>query len=182
MLFKGLDRLKRSVIMTTIILMFVGNILLILPEEYIPMLGSALGFALLVWFVLAIFNFLGSSRALIHYIYLAVGLFIGICGVMLLVFDNLLVMVLSWLVGTLPIVAGFYGVYHAFAFARRSGRRGWWILVLLSSCLIVFGGVVFWNPWMENTHAVMQVTGGAMMYSAFVSALSLIWIWPIRKN
>ena len=182
MLFKGLDRLKRSAIMTTIVLMFIGNILLIIPEAYFPFLGAALGFSLLVVLVVEIFNFISSPRALIHYIYLALGLLAGLFGIMLFIFDDLLLQLLTWLVSVIPILLGAYGIYHAFAFARRSGRKGWWLLIVLSALLMVFGGFIFYNPWMESTQAVIQVIGGTLMYSAFLSALRLIWIWPIHSN
>lgn len=48
MLFDSLDRMKRSTIMLTIVLMFVGWALLLMPGEYVPFLSSALGFFLLV--------------------------------------------------------------------------------------------------------------------------------------
>ena len=66
MLFHGLDKLKRSAIMTTIILMFIGNILLVLPEGALTFLGGAVGFVLLVVSVVMILNFIGSPKALIH--------------------------------------------------------------------------------------------------------------------
>ena len=181
MLFQGLDKLKRSAIMTSIILMFIGNILLVLPEGALTFLGGAVGFSLLVVSVVAILNFIGSPKALIHYILLAIGLFSGLLGIIFLVFESFLADCLFWLVGLLPIFGGAYGVYHALTFARRSGRRGWWILIVLSVFLIVFGGFIFYNPWMESPQAVMQVIGGTMMYSAFLSALRLIWIWPVHS-
>ena len=182
MLFKELDKLKRSAVMTTIILMFIGFILLLLPETYIPFLSSALGFILLVVLVVAVLDYIGSAKALIHYFRLALGLLAGVVGFALFVFDGLFVSALSWLVGTVPILIGMYGIYHALAFARRSGRRGWWILIILSAAMILFGGVIFGNPWVDSPRAVMQVIGGTLMFSAFVSALRLIWIWPIHND
>ena len=182
MLFRSLDKLKRTAIMTTIVLMFIGNILLVLPEAFIPFLSDALAFVLLVTCVVGIFDFISSKKALIHYIYLFVSLFAGLLGVMFFTFDTLLTDVLYWVVGVLPILAGIYGVYHALAFARRSGRKGWWILIVLSLFLMVFGGFIFYNPWMDSPQAVMQVIGGTLMYSAFLSALRLVWLWPIHNN
>ena len=182
MLFKGLDKLKRNAIMTTIVLMFIGNILLILPEGFIPFLSKALAFVLLVTCVVGILDFIASKKALIHHIYLFLSLFAGLLGVMFFVFDTLFMDILYWVVGILPILAGIYGVYHALTFARRSGRKGWWTLIVLSVFLMVFGGFIFFNPWMDSPHAVMQVIGGTLMYSSFLSALRLIWLWPIHNE
>ena len=168
--------------MTTIVLIFIGNILLLIPEGYIPLLERAIGFVLLVVSLVSVFNFMSSKKALIHFISLFFGLLACLFGFLFFTFDNLLVMMLKWLVGLVPFIAGIYGIYHALAFARRSGRKGWWILIVLSAFLFIFGGFAIFNPWAYSTQAEMQVIGGTLMYSALVSALRLIWIWPIQKE
>ena len=182
MLFEGLDRLKRSAILSTIILMITGNILLVLPDSVLPFINELLGFALLVVSVVSIFNYLASKKALIHYIYLSIGLFCGMIGICFLVFEGLLTQLLIWMVCVFPVISGLYGIYHALMFARRSGRKGWWILIALSLALIVFGGFVFYNPWMDSTTGTMRIIGGTMMYTAIVSGLRLIWLWPVQKR
>lgn len=180
MLFETLDRIKRNAVMATIVLMFAGWALLVTPEAYIPFVGGGVAFALAVYALVKVFDFIAGDKALIDCIRLSIGLLAGIVGVMLFAFDGLFEQALSWLVGTVPMLIGLYGVYHAFVHARPSGRRGWWVLVVLSGLLVAFGTIVFWNPWMDGAKAQMQVVGGTVMYSAIVSALSLIWIWPMR--
>lgn len=182
MLFEGLDRFKRSAVMTTIILMIAGNILLVLPDSILPYFNELAGFALLVAALVSIFQFLSSRKALIHYISLTVGLICGMLGLFFLVFEDLLTRILIWLVCVFPIVGGLYGIYHALMFARRSGRRGWWILIVMSLALVAFGGFVFYNPWFDSTLARMRVIGATLMYTSVVSGLRLIWLWPIKKS
>ena len=172
MLFQNLDRIKRSAIMSTIVLMFIGLILLLIPESYFSFLSFILGFVFSVILVLSILNFIGeTNKTLLSYIKLTLGLF-----------DGQLLSILSWVVGRVPMHLGTYGMYHAVAFARRSGRTAWWILIILSGFLILFGAMVFWNPWMDYSDAAIKVIGGALLYSSFVSAMSLIWIWPIKTG
>ena len=168
--------------MATVILMFLGLLLLLIPEAYFSSLSSILGFCLAVLFAYTVFKFLGDDKTLMAYIKLGLGLFAGIWSVAFFIFDGLLLSILSWLVGTLPILFGAYGIYHAIAFARRSGRKGWWLLIILSLLLMVFGGFVFWNPWMDSSQAFIQIIGGTLLYSSFIGALSLIWLWPIHKE
>ena len=182
MLFQGLDRLKRSVLMTTIVLMFIGVIFMIIPGGSIKYISRGLGFLLLVALAFSVLNFVSSSKALFHHIVLVGGLIAGVVGALILSNDTLLEKALKWLVGVVPIAAGIYGVYHAFVFARRSGRKGWFILVVLSALLIVFGAFVFFNPWRDNTSALMMIIGGSLLFSSMVSGLSLIWIWPIHRD
>ncbi len=182
MLFQGLDRLKRSVLMTTIVLMFIGIIFMIIPGESIKYISRGFGFLLLVALAFSIFNFVSSSKALFHHLVLVGGLVAGVVGALILTNDSLLENALKWLVGVVPIVSGAYGIYHALVFARRSGRKGWFVLVILSALLIVFGAFVFFNPWRDNTSALMLIIGGSLLFSSMVSGLSLIWIWPIHRD
>ena len=182
MLFNELDKIKRSAVMTTIVLIFVGNILLVIPESYIPVIGGALGYGLLVTACMVLFHFIASQKSLIHYIELTIGLFSGLLGITIFVFDNLILQMLSLLVGIIPILLGVYGILHALVFARKSGRKGWWILIVLSALLLVFGILLWIHPWVNSAREVMRVIGGTLMYSAFVSILRLIWLWPIKQE
>ena len=182
MLFKSLDKFKRTMVMMIIFLMFTGLTLFVVPVSYVPMLGKALGFCFLVFSILRILEFISSNKALIHYIRLFIGLLLGLAGILLFAIDNLFLSLLNWLVGTLPILLGAYGLYHAFAFARRSGRKEWGVFVLLNGLLLLFGTILFWNPWTDDPRKVLYVIGGTLFYSAAVYAASLFWIWPFRQS
>lgn len=182
MLFKGLDKLKRDAIMAAIILMIIGILFIIIPSDYISFVGGTIGFALLVICAASVFDFVGSAKALIHYIKLAAGLLIGLIGIELFIFEELFIMTLSWLVGTIPIILGIIEILYAVIFAKRSNRRGWWVLVILSSLLVLFGIFVFVNPWIKGAQVFMQVIGGSLLYSSMIYLLSLIWIWPMHRE
>ncbi|MBR4362441.1 MAG: DUF308 domain-containing protein [Ruminococcus sp.] len=182
MLFHELDKIKRNVIMTSITLMFAGLLLIILPHSYIPFLSIALGFGLLVVCVLSVFSFVGSKKVLMRYVELSAGLLSGILGIALWVFDDMFMTLLSWLVGTVPIFIGLFVLFHAVIYARRSGRRGWWLMVPLSLALIVFGIVIFAVPRLRAEGTVIQVTGGVMLSCAFISTLRLIWLSPVSAE
>ena len=182
MLFNSLDKFKRKMIMLIIILMFTGLTLFAVPVSYVPLLGKGLGFVFLVFSILHILEFLGSNKAMIHYINLSIGLLAGLAGILLFAIDGLFLIVLNWLVGTLPILLGAYGLYHALTFARRSGRKGWGLLVFFNCLLLLFGTILFVNPWADNPREFLYVIGGTLFYSALVYAISLLWIWPFQKE
>ena len=181
-LFKSLDKLIRNALMLIIVLIFTGLTLFLVPESYIPFLGKVVAFALLVEGVIQILDFIGSRKALIHYLRLFLGLLAGFVGIMLFSIENMFLAALNLLVGLLPVLLGAYGVYHALIYAKRSGRKGWWIYLILSCLLILFGTFVFINPWANDPLSVMRVIAGTLTYSAAVYAISLIWIWPFQNN
>ena len=83
MLFNSLDKFKRTLVMTIVLLMFAGLIMFVVPVSYVPMLGKVVGFCFLVSSILGILGFIDSNKALIHYIRLFVGLLLGLFGILL---------------------------------------------------------------------------------------------------
>ena len=182
MLFNSLDRLKRMMVLLIVFLMFTGLTMFVVPTSFFPLMGQLLGFIFLVFAFTSILDFIDSNKALIHYIRLFVGLVLGMTGVLLFSIEGLFLPLLNGLAGTLPILLGGYGLYHALAFARRSGRKRWWIMVILSSLLLVFGTVLFCNPWKGDLRKTLYVIGGTLFYSAVVYAIDLFWIWPFKET
>lgn len=180
MLFDELDKARRRTIMTTIVFVFVGIAFLVVPERYLSFVGSACAFAMVVWSVVSILEFAVGPKVLIRYLGLFVALAIGLLGVALFVFDGLFLKLVTGLVAAIPIFGGILGSYHALVFARRSGRRGWWVPLVLSLPLIGFGTMTIINPWAHSTRAVLQLIGYTLAYSAVVYALLLVWMWPAR--
>lgn len=182
MLFNELDKARQRTIMTIIVFVFVGIAFLLVPERYLPFMGSACGFALVVWSAVSILEFAMGPKVLIRYFGLFVALALGLLGISLFVFDKLFLRLLRILVALIPIFGGIVGSYHALVFARRSGRKGWWIPLVLSSFLFIFGTMTLVNPWSYNTRAVLELIGWTLAYSAGVYALLLLWMWPKREE
>lgn len=178
MLFNELDKVRRHIIMMSIIFMFAGFALIEVPEDYLGFIGGGAALAMLVWSVVMILEFVEGRKSLIAYIKLFGALSAMLLGLALLVFDGFFLWLLATLTGVLPIFVGSFGVYYVVVFARRSGRRGWRIPLVLSLLLIAYGVLVIVNPWSYDLGAEQNVVGGALTYSALMYALMLGWIWP----
>ena len=182
MLFSTLDTLKRKMVMGIIFFLFMGLTLVIIPVSSIPILGKACGFYLLCLSILKVFDFVSSKKGLAHYIGLTVGLFTGVAGIAFFTFEGLFMGLLNWLTGTLPILLGAVSLYYALTYLRRSGRKGWWVFVILSCLLLAFGTVLFVNPWAYDERSVLWIIGGTLFYSAVVYMICLFWIWPFQQK
>ena len=90
--------------------------------------------------------------------------------------------VLGWLFGFLLIADGARTMFHSFTYARRSQRKGWWVLTILSALLMIAGIILFVNPWWNTADTLMKVIGCAIFFSSIVSAIRLIWTWPLGKE
>ena len=69
MLFQELGKIKRSSIMTSIIMMAVGIVMIMCPAGYVDSLVSALGIVMLVLATVWGLDFISSKKCLIHYIW-----------------------------------------------------------------------------------------------------------------
>lgn len=180
MLFDSLGKIKRNSIMSSILLIALGFIILLCPESYIGSLALVFGYTLIVISIVMMLNFLSSKKSIMDYLKFAGSLVLCIIGIFVLVYMDNIVHVLACLFGFLLVLDGARTLFHSFTYARRSERKGWWILAILSIVLIIAGIVLFFNPWWNTPVKLMKVIGGTVMFSSLVSAIRLIWTWPLR--
>lgn len=182
MLFQELSKLKRSSIMTSIVLVAAGVLFMIWPEKYVGALIDAVGAILVVAATVMVLDFLGSNKTLIHFVYLTGALILGIAGTAVLLFDLDVLHVLSWLFGAILIVDGANSLMNTLIYARRAGRKGWWVLVPLSLLLVVCGVILVINLWWKTAGSLLNAIGLMLLLSSIVSILRLIWNWPIKSE
>ena len=185
MLFESLDKLRRNSIMSAILLIALGVIIIICPEQYISLLTLAFGYTLVVIAIVMALNFFNSKKSLMDYLKFTGALILGIVGACVLVFRGDIMKVLAWLFGFLLILDGARTMIHSFTYARRSKRKAWWVLTILSVLLIFAGVVLFLNPWwhtQDQQEMLMKAIGCAIFFSAVVSAVRLFWTWPIKSE
>ena len=181
MLFESLDKIKRNSIFSAILLTALGAIILICPKDHIPMLALAFGYGLIILALVMMLNFFTSQKSLMDYIKFTGALVLAIAGLCTLVFRDNTLRVLAWLFGFFLILDGGRTMFHSFMYARRSKRKGWWILAILSLLLIGAGVILFVNPWWDTPSKLMKVVGCAILFAAVVSAIRLFWTWPLKN-
>ena len=182
MLFESLDKLRRNSIMSAILLIALGAIIMICPKEYVGSLTLIFGYTLIVIAIVMALNFFSGKKSLMEYLKFTGALILGIVGACVLVFRGDIMSVLAWLFGFLLILDGGRTMIHSFTYARRSKRKAWWVLTILSVLLIAAGVVLFLNPWWHSQDMLMKVIGCAIFFSALVSAVRLFWTWPLRNE
>ena len=181
MLFEELGKLKRSSIMTSIILAAVGIVMIMCPSQYVKSLVSVLGYGMLIIATVWILNFLSSKKCLMNYISLTGALIVGLLGMAVLVLDNV-VLIIGIIFGLVQIVSGIVNIINAWMYARRAQRKGWWVLIVLSALMILFGLIVLINPWWNEPTKLFDVIGGMLLFSSVVSIVRLIFNWPIKAE
>ena len=179
MLFQELGKLKRSSIMTSIILMAVGIMMVICPPQYIDTLVSALGYGMVTLAAVMIMDFLSSRKVLMNYIYLTGALLLALLGIAVLTLEDI-VRVLGIVFGLVLIGIGGISLIRAWMFARRAELKNWWILAVLSGIMVVLGLLLLINPWWKEITQLFDVIGYMLLYSSAVGIVRLIFLWPIK--
>ena len=179
MLFLELGKLKRSSIMTSIVLMAVGLMMVICPPQYIDTLVSALGYGMVTLAAVMVMDFLSSRKVLMNYIYLTGALLVALLGIAVLTLDDI-VRVLGIVFGLVLIGTGVISFVRAWMFARRAELKNWWVLAVLSGIMIVLGLLLLINPWWKEINQLFDVIGYMLLYSAAVGIVRLIFLWPIK--
>ena len=182
MLFESLDKIKRNAIFSTILLIALGAIILICPESFMPTMILGFGYTLVIVALVMMLTFFSSKKSLMDYLKFVGALVLLIAGTSALVFRENTMRVLAWLSGFLMFLDGLRTLLHSLTFARRSHRKGWWVLTMLSALMMVAGVMLYFNPWFGTPGSLKRVIGAAVLFSAIVSGLRLIWTWPIRKD
>ncbi len=181
MLFESLDKIKRNSIFSAILLVALGAVILICPASMAGSLTLIFGYTLVVVALVMMFNFFSGNKSLMEYLKFVGALILAIVGISVLVFREDIVRVLAWLFAFLLVLDGGRTMVHAFTYARRSQRKGWWVLAILSALLIAAGILLFANPGWDSPQTLLKVIGCAVLFSAVVSGVRLFWTWPLRS-
>ena len=182
MLFEELGKIKRSTIMTTIMIAAVAILMIMCPEQYIDALVSVLGYGMIILAAVWVLQFISGKKSLIHYIYLTGALIVALLGIGVLVFSDNIELIISIVFGLVLILDGIISIINAYVYARRAQRKGWWLLVLLSVLLIAAGVIILIHPWWHEPAALFDIIGFMLLFSSLVSIIRLFMIWPIRND
>lgn len=180
MLFQSINKIKRSSIIMSMVLMAIGITMVICPENYIGSLIAALGYVSLILAMVMILDYLNSKKVLMNTVLLGCALVIGLLGLAVLVFENSVLQILGWMFGILLMLQGIELFYSALMYVRPSGRRGWWILAVLAVLLAAAGILIILNFWWETPGDLLKVIGLALLFDAAVGILRLVFVWPIK--
>ena len=181
MLFEELSKIKRSSIMTSIILAAVGVVMILCPPRYVDSLVAVLGYGMVVCAGVMMLNYITAKKSLINCIKFACALLMLLLGIAVLVFENI-VLLIGIVFGLVLVADGLITIVNTWMYARRANLRGWWILILLSLLLLAGGLMILINPWWNETMKLFDAIGIMLLFSTLVGIVRLIIIWPIKDE
>lgn len=181
MLFEVLDKLKQQTVISTVLLMVLGLLMLIIPEQYDGTLVNVLAYVVILIGSVMVWDFVAKEKKLVDCILFIAALLLILLGIYILVSGDNILKVLSVLFGILLMIDGLHSALHAWMYARKAGKKWWGLLLFLSILLFLAGILILNNPWWHTTHSFVKVIGGVILFAAATGIIRLILVWPIRK-
>jgi uncharacterized membrane protein HdeD (DUF308 family) len=181
MLIHALDKIKQQTIISSLIMVIVGLLMLVIPEQYDGTFVEILGYTITLIGGVMIWDFIANQKNLTSWILFTAALLLVFLGIYVLLQGQDILKALSVIFGILLILDGLHSTIYAWVYARRSGRKWWWILLILCLLLILSGIVILNNPWWHSPHSFLKVIGGTVLFAAVAGIIRLIMIWPIKK-
>ena len=181
MLFEELSKIKRTSIMTSIILAAFGIVMILCPARYVDSLVAVLGYGMVILAGVMMLDYITAKKSLINCIKFAGALIMLLLGIAVLVFDNI-VLLIGIVFGVALVSDGLISMINTWMYARRAKLKGWWVLILLSLLLIAGGVMILVNPWWNEAVKLFDVIGVMLLFSSLVGIVRLFIIWPIKDE
>ena len=122
MLFQELGKMKRSWIMSSLMLIALGIVMILCPVRYMGLMISALGYVLLVLATVLFLEYLSGRETLMDHITLVIALAVGVLGLFVLVYRRDVLPTLGLIAGLFLVIKGLIDMFDAFVYARRAGH------------------------------------------------------------
>ena len=168
-------------IISSILLFLFGLILAVNAEGFIKSVTIALGVILLLIGVFPVIDYfryrkegLGASIGLIS------GIFSIVCGLMLILNEDLLMMLIPVFIGVWMIINGINKIQVSFEI-KDFGEKSWIITFIYSILIIVLGGYFIVNP-ISGATTVTSFIGVVLCIYAVLDIIDCILIKVKVKN
>lgn len=96
MLFQSINKIKRSSIITSLLLIALGVVMIICPGSYTMSLISGMGYAGMILAAVMVLEYLDSKKAFMNGVLLFFALAIGLLGLAVVVFRDSVLQILGW--------------------------------------------------------------------------------------
>jgi len=169
-----LKRIYRASIVTSIFIFLFGLILILNSEAFIKSISAIIGIILLIIGILPVVMFFRYRNSYMSTAGLIPGIFSIVCGLMLLLNEDMLLVLIPIFIGVWMIINGINK--FRFAFELKDQNENSWIITFIFSILVIIcGGYLIVDP-IRGAKLVGQTLGIIICIYAILDIIDCILI------
>jgi len=169
-----LKRIYRASIVTSIFIFLFGLILILNSEAFIKSISAIIGIILLIIGILPVVMFFRYRNSYMSTAGLIPGIFSIVCGLMLLLNEDMLLVLIPIFIGVWMIINGINK--FRFAFELKDQNENSWIITFIFSILVIIcGGYLIVDP-IRGAKLVGQTLGIIICIYAILDIIACILI------
>ena len=169
-----LKRIYRVSILTSVLIFLFGLILILNSEAFIKSLSAIIGIILLVIGILPVAMFFRYRDSYMSSVGLIPGIFSIVCGLMLLLNEDMLLILIPVFIGVWMIINGINKFRFAFILKDQE-EKSWIITFIFSIIIVICGGYLIVNP-IRGAKLVGQTLGIMICIYAILDIIDCILI------
>lgn len=159
---KYLRAAKCFYIACSVMLCIIGVVVICLPHMSAQALCIALGIVSLVYGAEKIIGYFARDLYRLAFQFdLALGIFVGLFGLLLLVHPRQIINMTAALVGLFAVIEGVFKIQTAVD-ACRFGLGCWWLILAAALCTLALGALLLINPF-KGAAVVMTFVGISLL-------------------
>ena len=151
-----------------------GLALIIRPEMGINLLCYLLGSAILLFGIIKIAGYFSKDLFRLAFQFdLALGIFISIAGLLIIIHPYTVAQIAPRIVGTLWIADGSLRIQTAFD-SKRFGMKNWWLLLILAVLTCLCGTLLLLDPF-GGAAALVIMLGVSLVFDGVQNIFTVIY-------
>ena len=164
------DKLFKGIVLTIL-----GLLLVLFPVRVISLLSVVVGILALLTGIISLFHFIRKrDGSTLMYIILIESIIDISLGLVLIIFPEVTMLIVSILIGIWVITGGILNVFSS-AYARQLKQQNWWQYLLMGILIIILGIVIFVHP-VVTTKTFLIIIGLLLLVFAFFNLYRYIKI------
>ena len=178
---KAIRTAKGMYIGTSMLLCVAGLLFLLVPAQSLRAVCIALGVLMLVFSASKITGyFCNDQYGLAFQFDLALGIFVAVIGLMLLLHPDRAISAVSMLLGLFVLIDGGSKVQTALD-ARRFGMRGWWLILAWAVLSAIAAMLLIFYP-NDSARVLMMLAGIMLLIDGSLNLFGSIYMVRTRKR
>lgn len=170
MIKEFIKSIKMDAFIIAILCIFLGFVVIVWPLEVTNILCIILGVILVISSITHLYSYIRKKDTFLEQLNLLLGLVFGVLGIWIIWKPEMFNSIISVILGVIVFLHGIINLGQVLAL-KKTGYEKWWISLILSSSMMIMGGLILYNPFQAIAN-LMTFIGVSLVFDG----ISVLWI------